>query len=191
MSTTEPTTSSEPVAPGAGPRKPGVRETAHRIALVIADKHFPSGDRAALRKGELGPAFWKLAVQHLEPAGLLPEGPHREESERRWAAIVAGLARAPELHARGRRLGAVLAEADVAEARLLRLARAHGESLHKTVRAVAQQLASGGWRVDQADFADLITSDGAPWEEDVRRRLCRDFYRTQRSPQKVQKEEES
>ena len=79
----------------------------------------------------------------------------------------------------------------LAEARLLRLARAHGESLHKAVRAVAQQLASGGWRVDWADFADLITSDGAPWEEDVRRRLCRDFYRTQRSPQKVQKEEES
>ena len=179
----------EPPATSPEPHKPGAREVVHRIASEIADNRIPPGDRAALRKGELGPAFWKIAVRHLEPAGLLVDGPHRDEAERRWAAILAGLARAPGLHARGRRLGTVLAEAGVAEARVLRLARAHGESLHKTVRAVAQQLASSGLRVDWADFAELITSDGAPWEDEVRRRMCRDFYRTDRSSHDVQKEE--
>jgi CRISPR type I-E-associated protein CasB/Cse2 len=168
------------------------REVVHKIALEIASEHFPAGDRAALRKEQLGPAFWKVAVRHLEPAGLLMDGPYRDEAERRWAAILAGLARNPGLHARGRRLGTVLAEAEVAEARVLRLARAHGDSLYKTVRAVAQQLASSGLKVDWGDFADLITSDGAPWEDEVRRRMCRDFYRTTgRGSRFVQKEEKS
>lgn len=167
------------------------REAVHRIASELADNRIPPGDRAALRKEELGPAFWKIAARLLEPAGLLADGPHRDEAERRWAAILAGMARAPGLHAKGRRLGTVLAEADVAEARVLRLARAHGDSLRKTVRAVAHQLVSGGQRVDWADFADLITSDGAPWEDEVRRRMCRDFYRTDRSSQDAKKEEES
>lgn len=167
------------------------REVVHRIALEIADERIPAGDRAELRQGDRqgkrGPAFWKVAVRHLEPAGLLRD----DEAERRWAAILAGLARHPGSHAKDRRLGVALAEADVAEARVLRLARAHGDSLHKAVRAVAQQLASSGLKVDWGDFADLITSDGAPWEDEVRRRMCRDFYRTERSSQEGPKEEKS
>lgn len=168
------------------------REVVHKIALEIAQEHFPAGDRAALRKEQRGPAFWKIAVHHLEPKGLLVDGPWRDEAELRWAAILAGLARNPQLHRRDRRLGDVLAEADIAEARVLRLARAHGDSLHKTVRAVAQQLASSGLKVDWGDFADLILSDGRPWEDEVRRRMCRDFYRTiGRGSRDVQKEEKS
>jgi hypothetical protein len=45
--------------------------------------------------------------------------------------------------------------------------------------------------VDWADFAELITSDGAPWEEEVRRRICRDFYRTLNRGSRDSREEES
>lgn len=173
-----------------------VRAAVNAIAAELANDRIPPGDRAALRRGEdqIGPAFWKVAVHHLEPAVLLSEGdgPRRVEDERRWAAILAGLARGAELHRAGRRLGTVLAEAEVAEARLLRLARAHEESLLRTVRAVAQQLTANGYTVDWADFADLILSDGTKQEESVRRRLCRDFYRThKRDARQADKEEET
>jgi CRISPR system Cascade subunit CasB len=152
----------------------------HAVAREIADGRIGPGDRGSLRRETVGPAFWRIAVRHLEPAGLLggDDAPWRADQERRWAAILAGLAHSAELHTPRRRLGVALAEADVAEARVLRLARAHGEPLLATVRAVAHQLGSGGQRVDWADFADLILSDGKPWEEEVRRRLCLDFYRT-------------
>jgi len=163
----------------AEPRK--ARQVVHAIAREIAAGRIPAGDQADLRRERLGPAFWKVAVRHLEPAGLLgaEDAPWRADAERLWTAIVAGVARAGEQHVEGRRLGAALAEADVAEARVLRLARAHGENLLKTVRAVAHQLVSGGQRADWADFAALILSDGREkdWEDAVRRGLCLDYYR--------------
>jgi CRISPR type I-E-associated protein CasB/Cse2 len=177
-----------------------IRAVVNAIAKELANDRIPPGDRAALRRGDrpgkaedrIGPAFWKVAVRHLEPADLLSQGdgPRRAEDERRWAAILAGLARGAELHRSGRRLGAVLAEAEVAEERLLRLARARDASLLSTVRAVAQQLTANGHRVDWADFADLILSDGTKREESVRRNLCRDFYRThKRDARQADKEE--
>ncbi len=180
----------QPQAASPEPRR--ARDVVHVIAREIAGDRIPPGDQAALRRETLGPAFWRVAVRHLETAGLLgPEdAPWRAETERRWAAILAELARAGGQHAKGRRLGAALAEANVAEARVLRLARAHGESLLKTVRAVAHQLVSGGQRADWADFAALILSDGAPWEAAERRRLCLDYYRAhERGSRDLDKEE--
>lgn len=182
-------TAPEPPVTNPETRRAGAREIVHRIALAIADERIPPGDRAALRREELGTAFWKIAGLYLEPAGLLAEGPSRDEAERRWAAILGGIARTPRLHARGRRLGNALAEASVTEDRVLRLARAHGDGLHKIVRAVTQQLASGGLQTDWADVADLILSDGSNWEDEVRRRMCRDFYRTDRGSLDARREE--
>jgi CRISPR type I-E-associated protein CasB/Cse2 len=157
------------------------RQVVYAIAREMAAGRIPAGDQANLRRERLGPAFWKVAVRHLEPAGLLgaADAPWRGDAERRWTAIVAGLARAGGQHVERRRLGTALAEAQVAEARVLRLARAHGDSLLKTVRAVAHQLVTGGQRADWGDFAALILSDGQDWEEEVRRRLCLDYYRAE------------
>jgi CRISPR-associated protein Cse2 (CRISPR_cse2) len=176
--------------PPAESRK--ARGVVYAIASAMADGHIPAGDRAALRREQLGPAFWRLAVRYLEPARLLgPESaPWRRETERRWAAIVANVAHADHCHVPDRRLGAALSAADVAEARVLRLARAHGERLFPAVRAVSHQLISGGHRADWADFADLILSDGSPWQDDVRRRLCLDYYRAQARPAREPHDEE-
>ena len=176
--------------PSAEPRN--ARGVVHAIARAMAADHILAGDRAALRREQLGPAFWRLAVRYLEPAGLLgPEGSSwRRETERRWAAIVSNLAHADDCHAPNRPLGAALSAADVAEARVLRLARAHGERLFPAVRAVSHQLISGGHRADWADFADLILSDGSRWQDDVRRRLCLDYYRAQGRPAREPHDEE-
>jgi CRISPR system Cascade subunit CasB len=180
--------------PAQAPERNRVRNVVHAIGREIATNRIPAGDQADLRKERLGPAFWRVAVRHLEPAGLLgsEDAPWRGEAERSWTAIVAGLARAGRQHVEGRRLGAVLSEANVAEARVLRLARAHGDSLLKAVRAVAHQLVSGGQRADWADFAALILSDGkANWEAGVRRRLCLDYYRAQEHGSRDANQEES
>ena len=64
--------------------------------------------------------------------------------------------------------------------RLLRLVRSHDERLLDDVRAITHQLGSGGHRFDWAEVAELVLSDDTPfadWGEDVRRRICLDYYR--------------
>lgn len=178
------------------PQPGGRRDAVHRIAWELQHEAISPGDRASLRRvrpGEIGgPAFWKIAVRHLEPRGLLVErdGPVRQRQELQWSTLLAAMANGPSQAAAP--LGRVLAEAEVTEARVLRLLRAHDESLLDTVRAVTHQLAAGGHAFDWADLADLLMSDGAPHEESVRRKIAYDFYRSggasSRSPQPAKEE---
>ena len=84
----------------------------------------------------------------------------------------------------------MLAGAGIAEARVLRLVRSQGEALLANVRAISHQLAATGHRVDWSDFAALILSDDAPWADDVRRRLCLDYYRALRHGSREMNKEE-
>ena len=72
-----------------------------------------------------------------------------------------------------------LAEAQVSALRVERLLRAHDDALFDLVRPLAHQLASKGTKFDQAALVDLVLSDGAPYEDDVRRSIARDFYRAE------------
>lgn len=172
--------------PTERPRKASgaLRQAVQAIAADLAHQVVPPGDLGELRRarpGDLGgPAFWKLAVRHLEPAGLLPapDAPWRDDAERRWVVIVAGLVEMAGLHRRGLSLGRVLAESEVSEARFLRLLRASDDALLGAVRAVSHQLASAGRAVDWGDFAQLVVSDGKPWGDTVRRIIAEDFYRS-------------
>lgn len=148
---------------------------------------IPPGDVSALRRsrpGDIGgPAFWKIAVREIEPAGLLPPAtaPWRDDAERRWTTILAGMAEMAGLHSGGLSLGRALAgpsgsERLVSEARVLRLLQAHGESLLRLVRPVAHQLASRGARLDWTDLAHLVLSDGKESQDHVRRRIALDYY---------------
>lgn len=145
------------------------------------DEVLSSGDVAELRRMRPDDpgcaAYWKLVAGRFEPRGALPEsGPLREESERRWAVILAAMARLRGLHRPGLRLGRVLAEHRVAEPRVLRLLRARGEALEDAVRLLAHQLSSAGAVVDCTDLARLVLSDGRSDETAVRRRIARDFF---------------
>lgn len=159
------------------------RSAARRIAAAIAGGQVARGDVSALRRarpGDLGgPAVWKLAVRFLEPDGLLhEEGPHRDAMERRWTALLAGMASAKS-SGKGRQLGSALADAKVSEARVLRLLRARGVALLRVVRTVVHQLDSSGTTIDWGELAELVLSEGKPeWQEAVRRRVARAYYRT-------------
>jgi CRISPR system Cascade subunit CasB len=143
---------------------------------------IPPGDVGELRRarpGDVGgPALWKIAVRHLEPAGLLPSesAPWRDSSERAWTAILGGMADMAGLHTGGARPGRVLAEREVSEHRVNRLLRARGEALLGLVRTVARQLASRGARVDWTDLANLVLRDGTEWQDRIRRRIALDYY---------------
>lgn len=151
-----------------------------RIAARLADD-AAIGDRAALRRLAFdapdAPAFWRIAVTDLK--NVLPEAsPYREEQERRWAAILGGLAEVAGagLHVPKRRLGEAAAEAKLHEMRLLKLLRAHGDALLELVRPLAHQLVSKGIPVDWADVAQLVLSDGRSDEDRVRRDLARRYF---------------
>jgi CRISPR system Cascade subunit CasB len=152
-----------------------------RLAYAL-ESSLSAGDVAELRRlrpKDVGsPAFWKIAALYLEPAGQLPKGGDaRDEAERRWAAILQGLAALGPLHRHGIGLGGALAVAGFAELRFVRLLGGRGEGLLDLVRTTAQFLAAKGQSVDWTDAARLVLSGGRSNEETVRRRLARDYYR--------------
>lgn len=166
-----------------------LKPVVNHLAADMAGKSpkIPAGDQAALRRlkpGEAGgPSFWKIAVHYLEPKGLLSaaSSPWRDAEERRWAAVLSAIAQLKDQHRQGFGLGHALAAADVTEARVLRLLRAHDDVLLDVLRAVVHQLRSKGQPVDLGDLAALVTSDGAPWEDSIRRTIAMDYYRRHRS----------
>lgn len=151
-----------------------------RIATHLADEGA-IGARAALRRLQFeapdAPAFWRIVVTDLD--GAIPQNsPWREQQERRWAAILTGLAVVvgANLHQPKRRLGDALADAQLHETRLLKLLRARGDALLSLVRPLAHQLESKGISVDWADVAQLILSEGRGDEDRVRRDLARVYF---------------
>ncbi|MDO8434694.1 MAG: type I-E CRISPR-associated protein Cse2/CasB [Candidatus Binatus sp.] len=154
---------------------------AGRLAALISDGLSP-GDVATMRRmrpDEIGaPIFWRLAASEL--AGeFTTEGPRRDRQERRWAVILQAMAEMRHLHDPRKSLGASLADADIAEQRLLKLLRAGDDALFDAVRVIAHHLATRGVATNTADLARLILSDGGPNQESVRRKLARDFYGAQ------------
>jgi CRISPR system Cascade subunit CasB len=121
-----------------------------------------------------GAAFWRIVVRRLDLE--LPVGERRYDALRRWAVILSALAELEGLHNPGRRLGSVLAQADVSEARLTKLLRVNGEALWDAVRGVTHQLASANAQVDMAGFARLVLSDGRADEQAVRQTIANDYY---------------
>ncbi|MGE0521236.1 MAG: type I-E CRISPR-associated protein Cse2/CasB [Candidatus Binatia bacterium] len=157
--------------------EPSLASTVGSMAAAIAGWLSP-GDVADLRR--LAPddvscaAFWRMLALHSH---LVPEGgPIRDEVERRWMCILQAMAVMAGLHNPTVPLGRALAEADVAEQRLLRLLRASGPTLVDAVRVTAQHLAQKAVDSNHVDIARLVLSDGGPNEESVRRAIARSYY---------------
>jgi len=152
----------------------------HKLAERLADDSA-IGERAWLRRLDYSapdrPEFWKIAVGELEPI-LVRAEPDRDGEERRWAALIAGLAElaGAKLHRRGRPLGDAAAAAKIHETRFIRLLRAHDDALLSLVRPFARQLAARGEAVDWSDMARLVLSDGRSTEEQVRQDLARGYF---------------
>ncbi len=161
-------------------------QIAHALNHVLS-----SGDVAELRRlapTEPGsPAFFKLAALYLEPSGFLPRGGQlRDDAERKWAAILAGMATIGHLLTPGRRLGEALVMAGFSELRFVRLLRAQDQKLLDLARLSAKFLAAKGEGVDWTDMASLVLSEGQKHEENVRRSIARDYYRAVSNEKKTQ-----
>jgi hypothetical protein len=146
---------------------------------LLIDERLSPGDIAALRRmrpDDIGvPVFWRLVASELMVA-LGPDGSRRDELERRWAVILQALAELRHLRNPRISLGAALADADIAEQRLLKLLRAGGDALSDAIRVIAHHLATKGVPVRAADIAWLVLSDGRTDEEAVRRQIARNYY---------------
>jgi len=158
---------------------PSLASVVSRIAHALEGTLSPGevADLRRLRPGEPGsPAFWKVATHFLE-AQLPPSGEARDLAERRWAAIVQGLATLGHLLQPSRSLGRALAEARFSELRFVRLLRAQGDGLFKAVEITAKFLAAKGRSADWTGMARLVLSEGRPDEEKTRRQVAREYFR--------------
>jgi len=138
------------------------------------------GLRSELRRSGAkapGTAFWRLAVQYIDPDGTELH-PENEDRIHRWQAILWALALMGPKHRPSCALGKAMAAAGVSESRLTRLMRASPEQLHGEIRHTLSQVLSAGEYVDGVDLAYLILTAGKPGEERVRNRIARDYYRS-------------
>lgn len=153
----------------------------HRLSGIIGTA-LPAGDVAELRRLDPAspsrPAFWKLVVGELEPAGALhPGNAQREERERQWAVILNAIAHLGELNTPGRSYGQALAASGFSEHRFGRLLRARSGALKYQARRSAQFLAAHGEQADATGLAWLVLSDGRPDAQRARRQIARSYYR--------------
>jgi CRISPR type I-E-associated protein CasB/Cse2 len=167
--------SSEPTV-----RRPGLAAVVRRLQRHLSQS-VDAGDLARLRRlspSELAsPAFWKVAVAVLVPAGKLESGGGEPGArEARWAAITSMLARLTDVARPGWPLGRALAKAGYSELRLVILLKARGHRLADVLRQLAQFLASRGQPVDPVDIARLILLQKGASGSRLRSAIARDYY---------------
>lgn len=148
-----------------------------KIARRLDHEDFPAAHLAQLRRLDPvrpdGAAFWLLVNRFAEAA--LDD----KRAERALAVTVHGMAIAYPFHFAERvSLGTAMAEAQISEARLLRLLRTGPEHLPEEVRRLARLMASKGeaGRFDWHDVFELAFYPDADWP---RRRIAKDYYRRQ------------
>lgn len=162
-----------------------------RLAYALdprSDSALGLGDLAWLRRGDgaRSPTFYKLSTTLLHDELSDLYGARLDEAERRWARVVHLLARTGGQHrSEADGFGAALAQADLAEARFLRLLRSEGDAVDAAARAALAPLVQKATAFQPFDLAALVLSAPHPaWRfhfedaEAVRRRIARNFYRT-------------
>lgn len=141
---------------------------------------LPSGDRAALRRIDLDapvtPTLWKVLFALDQDDA--PDWISENRWERRWAALLMGMAHCAGLHDYDVPLGQALAEAGWSETRFVRLLEADDETLMVLLRRVAQYLASKQQPANWDDMRGLLFYQSGDTAEDIRLSIARSYYRT-------------
>jgi CRISPR type I-E-associated protein CasB/Cse2 len=165
----------------------GWREAVRKISSRIGLDGYPTGSLAALRRlrpeAPDGAAFWWLVAEY-EPRAF-EDGC----AAKALAAVIQCMAIAHPFHrplSGQRHLGEALAEADVSEARLLRLLRLPRSELPEELRRLAARLM--GAKGDAGRFDWSAAFDLLFWAagERVRHDIARDYYRKLYNLQKVE-----
>lgn len=150
--------------------------TVATLASVIGAIHYPSGDRAALKRWAPGQpmplAFYRLWLRHanveLPPeAQLVP-----------WMIVAWGIATmGTDAHQPNRPLGKALAESGFAEGRLERLLSAPDELRGEIFMSAVRFLAAKGLGFDWREAAAFLLTTDADKREQLHRRLAQAYYR--------------
>lgn len=147
-----------------------------RLAGILSGEHFPTGDRAALKRmapGQPPPlAFYRLAIREL------PDNWERHSGA--WQTLVTGMALLSgqlNPHSRQHPLGRALAELRYSEARLERLLAAEDDTLHTLLLRTARFLAAHKQAVDWTDCARLLLATDDSKHQHIRREIASDYYR--------------
>ena len=154
------------------------RDIVNQIAGLMS-KNLSSGELAELRRispeEPFTPALWKILISCVPESWT--SGADRDEKERRWAALLMGMALSGGLHTPSKPFGEALAEAGWSELRFVRLMRAKDKKLFGELRRVAGYLAAKSQEANWADMADLLLDQHGDFAEKHRRRLARYYYR--------------
>ncbi len=147
-----------------------------RLAGVIGSPHYPSGDRAALRRWAPGQPlplpFYRLWLRHLDTE--LPPSTQLEG----WMALTWAIATlGADAHAPKRPLGQALAESKFAEGRLERLLSAPDDVRLELFMSAIRFLAAKGERVDLTEVARFVLTHDADKRELLHRQIAAAYYR--------------
>lgn len=138
-----------------------------------------TGDIAELRRispeEPFTPSLWRILL-HLDLAEP-PSWFSRSDWETRWATLMMGMAHCAGLHDFNNALGESLAGAGWSELRFVRLMRADGETLAKSIRRVSEYLASKSQPANWTDMARLLFFQSGEAADDIRLSISRDYYR--------------
>lgn len=147
-----------------------------RLAGVILSTHYPSADRAALRRwapGQTIPmAFYRLWLRHLHS-----DLPNPQQSDA-WMTLSWGLATmGQDANDPTRSLGQVLAESRFSEGRLERLLSAPEDVRVDLFMDAVRFLAAKNERFDWLDAAQFLLTTNSAKREGIHRRVATAFYR--------------
>ncbi len=154
----------------------GLATNIARLAGVMGSTHYPSGERAALRRWAPGQpvplAFYRLWLRHLE--NDLPA----EAQTSAWMALVWGLATCGEnSHDPKRPWGQALAESGFAEGRLERLLSAPQDVRIDLFMSAIRFLAAKGERFNWVEAAEFLLTQDPDKRERLNRRIASAYYR--------------
>jgi CRISPR system Cascade subunit CasB len=147
-----------------------------RLAATVTASHYPTGDRAALRRWAPGQpvplAFYRLWLRHMR-SDLPPESQTNAWIALAWSIATLGAGG----HVPQRSLGQALAESGFSEGRLERLLSAPEEVHLELFMSAVRLLAAKGKGFDLLDAARFLLTTDAAKREGIYRRIAEGFYR--------------
>jgi CRISPR system Cascade subunit CasB len=160
---------------GISPSPVELSPTVAHFASTIQAEHYPTGDRAALRRwtpGQAAPlAFYRLWLCHI--GGELPA----ESQTVAWMAVAWCAAVLPGGHVPKRSLGQALAESGFSEERLERLLSAPEDKRLELLLGTVRFLAAKGEGFDLVDAARFLLTSDPEKRESIHRRIAEGYYR--------------
>jgi len=161
------------------PQADSLATSVARLAGVIGSPHYPSGDRAALRRWAPGQplplAFYRLWLRHLDAE--LP-GPDQQEKLQGLMALTWAIATlGAGAHAPKRPLGQALAESRFVEGRLERLLSAPDDVRLDLFMSAIRFLAARGERFDLTEATRFVLTRDADKREVLHRQIAAAYYR--------------